>query len=162
MTKQEAINHTSEAGKSSMSKAKEFVQHHGKKLMGALAITAAMATTEATAQNTATIDPKYYSMSNPYIVPNLPDRSTINVLIKTGAPTPIRIDWMDAGSTVNTSDPSGNDIPVVNDELILNKPGTRGRLYKENWVLKITSIQVNYQADIYDRTPGSSTQNQRP
>ena len=39
---------------------------------------------------------------------------------------------MDAGSTVNTSDPSGNDIPVVNDELILNKPGTRGRLYKEN------------------------------
>ena len=82
MSKQEAINHSPEEG-NGISKAKEFVKYHGKRLMGALAITAAMTATEAKAQNTATIDPSHYKTpQTAFTIPNLPSGSTYSLAIK--------------------------------------------------------------------------------
>ena len=127
-----------------------------------LATAALLAVTGAvSAQNAATIDPKYYSMSNPYIVPNLADRSTMNIAIKAGEIVPITIDGMDPGSSSIIRDPNSNNIPF-NDIIKINKPWTRTRQYKSNWITKATTINVNYQADIYDRTAWSNTLNKRP
>jgi len=160
---QEAINHTPEAGKSSMSKAKEFVHHHGKRLMGALAITTAMAATEATAQNAATIDPSHYKTpQTAFVIPNLPSWSDYYLSIKAGESIYLTIDGADANSLIcylsaPTRVRSWNPIKLeVWDvgNILVN--------YTQAWVNKATWLHVNYQADIYDRTPGSTTQNQRP
>jgi hypothetical protein len=81
-----------------ISKAKDFVTKHGKKLVAALAITGAMATAEeATAGNSATKDPQYFSISNPYKIPNnVPDNTTFDLTILTGQNLPIKIDGMDS------------------------------------------------------------------
>jgi hypothetical protein len=81
-------------------------------------------------QASATIDPKYYSISNPYIVPNLTDKSTLTLNIKTGAKTPISIDGMDAGSSTLIWE-NGHTIPL-SDVIVIDKPGLRTWEYKEN------------------------------
>lgn len=122
---------------------------------------AAMSHGQMNAQNSATIDPKYYSIENPYVVPNLEDQATLNLTIKAWEMTPITIDGMDAWSSTMIWDPNWNDVEL-SDKIIINKPWTRTREYKENGERKTTNIVVNYQADIYDRTPGSSSKDTRP
>ena len=64
-----------------------------------------MAGTEAKAQTSATINPDYYSMSNPFVVPNLPDRSSINIRIKTGKATPITMEDLASGQSIQIDNP---------------------------------------------------------
>jgi len=59
-----------------------------------------MAGTEVKAQTSATIDPDYYSMDNPFHVRTLPDRSSINIKIKTGKATPITMDDLASGQSI--------------------------------------------------------------
>jgi hypothetical protein len=67
--------------------------------MGALAITGAMATTEATAQNAATIDPSYYKTpQTAFTIPNLASGSDYYLSIKAGESAYITIDGMDANT----------------------------------------------------------------
>jgi hypothetical protein len=54
----------------------------------------------ANGQNAATIDPKYYSMTNPYELPNLSDKSVMNLNIKTGQVIPMGMPYMDTGSSI--------------------------------------------------------------
>jgi hypothetical protein len=67
--------------------------------MGALAITGAMATTEATAQNAATIDPSYYKTpQTAFVIPDLPSGSDYYLAIKGGEPVYITINGIDTNS----------------------------------------------------------------
>lgn len=144
-----------------ISKATWYAHQYSKTLLAALAISATMAGTEAKAQNSVTIDPDYYSMSSPFVVPNLPDRSNINIKIKTGKATPITMEDLASGQSIQIQNPHG---VIANSDIItLNEPGVRSRNYKDkDWNIKIINIDVNYQADIFDRTENSLTENLRP
>ena len=88
-----------------------------------------MAGTEAKAQNSATINPDYYSLTNPFVVPNLPDRSSINIKIKTGKATPITMEDLASGQSIQIQNPHG---VIANSDIItLNEPGVRSWRYKD-------------------------------
>ena len=75
------------------------------------------------AQNSATIDSKYYSMSNPFEVPNLANLSTFNLSIKAGEKVPVTISGMDSGSTyylkTNSKDKINN---LKNNKITIDEP----------------------------------------
>ena len=144
-----------------ISKATWYAHQYSKTLLAALSISATMAGTEAKAQNSATINPDYYSISNPFVVPNLPNQSNINIRIKTWKATPITMDDLASGQSIQIQNPHW--VIANNDIITLNEPGVRSRRYKnKNWVTKIIDIDVSYQADIFDRTENSLTENLRP
>ncbi|MEI6426038.1 MAG: T9SS type A sorting domain-containing protein [Candidatus Absconditabacteria bacterium] len=152
------LENNQEQPQSNISKVKDFATKHGKTLVAALAITGAMATAEeATAQPSATKDPQYFSISNPYKVPNMQDKATLNLSILTGQGLATTINGMDNGGTIDLRDPLGNNVKanVVNNTIMIDKPGLRTRDYTVGGVLKTTSIYVNYQAAV-----GSPTLNE--
>jgi hypothetical protein len=61
-------------------------------------------------QNSATIDPKNYSIANPFIIPNLPNISQFNLIIKAGEKVPVTIDNMDINGTTDIRGP-----PQINE-----------------------------------------------
>jgi hypothetical protein len=88
-----------------------------------------MAGTEAKAQTSATINPDYYSLTNPFVVRNLPNQSNINIRIKTGKATPITMEDLASGQSIQIQNPYG--VITNSDVIILNEPGVRSWRYKD-------------------------------
>jgi len=127
---------------------KNTIQRHTRKAIAPVLVAGAMLTAnEASGQNSATIDPKYYSISNPYEVPNLPNGSTMNLVIKTGASVKSIISGADVWS-LRLWTPDGRTLLNVSD-FDIYKPGVRWLTWKENWAERSIAMIVNYQADIY-------------
>lgn len=117
---------------------------------------------EGKAQNSATINPDFYSMANPFVIPNLPSGSRMNIIIKTGKGTRTTVEDIKENGSTQIQNPDGKWLPLTNI-IELDMPWVRGRSYTDKEGKgKTISIQVNYQADIFDRTQNSLTQNLRP
>ena len=121
----------------------------------------------AFAQTSATIDPRNYSLANPFFVPNLPNLASFNLIIKTGSPVYVTINGMDKKSTyylqgANGGAGTGAINNLINDKIEINLPGTWLWQYRENGITKTTTIIVNYQADLQDQTIGSATYGDYP
>lgn len=121
-------------------------------------LTVSLLTTKA--QTSEVIDPDNYSFANPYVIPSLPNGNVMNIIIKTGKPIHSIIDLADNNS-LRIFTPDGRSLLNVS-EIEINFPGTWTLTYRQNGAERATGIQVNYQADIYDRTIGSATYVKRP
>jgi len=130
-----------------------------------LATAALLAVTGAVSgQNSATIDPKYYQTpQSAFMIPNLPSGSSFNLAIKAWEPVYITIDGIDVNSGVFFKNKSPTRTELWST-IQLKAWDVDNRLinYKEWWINKVLSLNVNYQADIYDRTAWSNTLNKRP
>lgn len=154
--------------------AKNTIKMQARKAIIPLLVTGAIFTAnEAKWQSWQLADAKYYSLTNPDTIPNLNDQTIYKLTIKAWERLPITM-WNDMipGSTTYLRWPNDtggwvsvnriNDLQ--NDVIYIDKVWNRERDYRKKSDGKINhiGIQVNYQADTYDRTPWSSTQNQRP
>ena len=121
-------------------------------------LTISLLTTKA--QNSVVIDPDDYSLANPFVIPSLPNGNVMNIIIKTGKPIHSIIDLADNNS-LRIFTPDGRSLLNVS-EIVINFPGLWTLTYKQNGAERATGIQINYQADIFDRTIGSATYGKRP
>lgn len=108
-------------------------------------------------QTTLTVDPRNYSLANPYTFPNYPDRTTVYFIIKTGKPIYITFTGVVSGYQLVRDQDGRSSYPIQNNVELTN-PGTWNFEYKYNGTtVKATTLQVSYQADLQDQTIGSAT-----
>ncbi|MFZ4455776.1 MAG: hypothetical protein ACOYOT_06110 [Bacteroidales bacterium] len=107
----------------------------------------------------ATIDPRNYSQVNPYVIPNLPDKSLINLSIKTGKSVYITNSGMDINSYIVLT-PDGKTL--YGSSFLCNLPGHWQLNFNTISNPKTIELYVNYQADLQDQTIGSATYGNYP